>query len=122
MTTVELVPWLGEHWASVRQALDAGTYRPSPVRRVVIPRPGGGERLPGVPSCLDRLIQQAIPGLDAGDWQQGQAAVVVNRGRYVITGVDARFCYDGPDHVEEARQRLRFAAPLPPGPGKNCFQ
>jgi len=60
MTTEELVPWLREHWASVRQALDAGTYRPSPVRRVVIPKPGGGERLLGVPTCLDRLIQQAV--------------------------------------------------------------
>jgi len=50
MTTEELVPWLREHWASVRQALDAGTYRPSPVRRVVIPKPGGGERLLGVPT------------------------------------------------------------------------
>jgi RNA-directed DNA polymerase len=60
MTTDELVPWLREHWVQVRQALDAGTYRPSPVRRVVIPKPGGGERLLGVPTCLDRLIQQAI--------------------------------------------------------------
>ena len=60
MTTEELVPWLREHWASVRQTLDAGMYRPSPVRRVVIPKPGGGERLLGVPTCLDRLIQQAI--------------------------------------------------------------
>src|SRR6267378_7951397 len=60
MTTEELVPWLREHWAPVRQALDAGTYRPSPARRVVIPEPGGGERLLGVPTCLDRLICQAI--------------------------------------------------------------
>jgi len=49
MITEELVPWLREHWASVRQALDAGTYRPSPARRVVIPKPGGCERLLG---CL----------------------------------------------------------------------
>jgi RNA-directed DNA polymerase len=60
MATEELVPWLREHWAPVRQALDAGTYRPSPVRRVVIPKPGGGERLPGVPACPGRLIRQAI--------------------------------------------------------------
>src|SRR5260370_35916104 len=60
MTTEELRPWLREHWAVVREALDAGTYRPSPVRRVVIPKPGGGERLLGVPTCLDRLVCQAI--------------------------------------------------------------
>ena len=60
MTTGELVPWLREHWAAVREALDAGTYRPSPVRRVVIPKPGGGERSLGVPTCLDRLICQAM--------------------------------------------------------------
>ena len=60
MTTDELGPWLRQHWASIREALDAGTYQPSPIRRVVIPKPGGGERLLGVPTCLDRLIQQAI--------------------------------------------------------------
>jgi RNA-directed DNA polymerase len=60
MTTGQLRPWLHEHWVQVRKALDAGTYRPSPVRRVVIPKPGGGERLLGVPTCLDRLIQQAM--------------------------------------------------------------
>ena len=61
MTTGELRPWLAGHWSAVREALDAGSYRPSPVRRVVIPKPGGaGERLLGVPTCLDRLIQQAI--------------------------------------------------------------
>jgi group II intron reverse transcriptase/maturase len=61
MTTAQLRPWIREHWGEVREALDAGTYRPSPVRRVVIPKPGGsGERLLGVPTVLDRLIQQAI--------------------------------------------------------------
>ena len=59
MTTDQLRPWLHEHWVQVREALDAGTYQPSPVRRVVIPKPGGGERLL-VPTCLDRLVQQAI--------------------------------------------------------------
>src|SRR5215813_2725725 len=60
MTTGQLRPWLHEHWVQVRAALDAGAYRPSPALRVVIPKPGGGERLLGVPACLDRLIQQAI--------------------------------------------------------------
>jgi RNA-directed DNA polymerase len=60
MTTRELRPWLKEHWPGVRAALDAGTYRPRPVRRVMIPKPGGGQRMLGVPTVLDRLIQQAV--------------------------------------------------------------
>jgi RNA-directed DNA polymerase len=60
MTTGQLRPWLHEHWAQIREALDAGTYRPSPALRVVIPKPGGGRAVAGVPTCLDRLVQQAI--------------------------------------------------------------
>jgi group II intron reverse transcriptase/maturase len=60
MTTAELRPWLLVHWPAVRASLDAGTYRPAPVRQVIIPKPGGGERLLGVPVVLDRLIQQAV--------------------------------------------------------------
>jgi group II intron reverse transcriptase/maturase len=60
MTVQELRPWLKEHWLEVRAALDAGTYQPSLVRRVEIAKPGGGVRLLGIPTVLDRLIQQAI--------------------------------------------------------------
>ena len=60
MTVDSLRPWLRDHWTDVRAALDAGTYRPSPVRRVTIPKPDAGERELGVPTALDRLIQQAI--------------------------------------------------------------
>lgn len=60
MTTAQLRPWLLVHWPEVRAELDAGIYRPAPVRQVIIPKPGGGERMLGVPSVLDRLIQQAI--------------------------------------------------------------
>src|SRR2546423_1471631 len=60
MCTDELRRWLHVHWPDVRARLDAGTYRPQPVRRVTIPKPAGGTRLLGVPTALDRLIQQAL--------------------------------------------------------------
>jgi group II intron reverse transcriptase/maturase len=60
MQATELRPWLHDHWPEVRATLDAGTHRPQPTRRVTIPKPSGGERELGVPTALDRVIQQAL--------------------------------------------------------------
>ncbi|MDA8069864.1 MAG: group II intron reverse transcriptase/maturase, partial [Actinomycetota bacterium] len=60
MSTKELRLWLHDHWPQVRSQLEAGTYRPQPVRRVMIPKPSGGMRKLGVPAAVDRLICQAI--------------------------------------------------------------
>jgi RNA-directed DNA polymerase len=60
MRVEELGPWLHRHWSEVKAVLDVGTYQPSPVRRVTIPKPSGGERELGVPTAVDRLICQAL--------------------------------------------------------------
>jgi group II intron reverse transcriptase/maturase len=60
MSTNELRPWLAQHWSELRSSLDAGTYRPQPVRRVMIPKPSGGERMLGVPAVVDRFLCQAL--------------------------------------------------------------
>ncbi len=61
MTVDELMPMLHERWQAIRDGLLNNTYRPSPVLKVEIPKPGGaGMRMLGIPTVLDRLIQQAV--------------------------------------------------------------
>jgi RNA-directed DNA polymerase len=60
LTVAELKPWLQAHWAKVRQALWTGESMPSAVRKVEIPKPQGGVRTLGIPTVVDRLIQQAL--------------------------------------------------------------
>jgi len=59
--TVEKLPdYLKQHWPKVREQLLSGTYKPQPVKRVEIPKPDGGMRKLGIPTALDRLIQQMV--------------------------------------------------------------
>ena len=60
MTTGQLRGYLQTDWPSIREALLNGDYVPQPVRKVEIPKPGGGMRMLGIPTVLDRLIQQAV--------------------------------------------------------------
>lgn len=60
VTIDDFMAWISEHKETVLAALRDGSYHPSPVRRVDIPKPEGGTRMLGVPTVLDRVIQQAI--------------------------------------------------------------
>lgn len=56
----QFLDWSQQHWKQVRAALESGKYRPQPVKRVEIAKPDGGKRMLGIPTVLDRVIQQAI--------------------------------------------------------------
>jgi RNA-directed DNA polymerase len=67
-TIDETRDYLREHWPIIREQLLNGTYKPQPVRRVEIAKPDGGVRKLGIPTVLDRLIQQAILQVLQGRW------------------------------------------------------
>ena len=60
MTVGGLPLYLHDHWPRIKQELISGRYRPQPVKRVEIPKPGSGMRKLGIPTVLDRFIQQAL--------------------------------------------------------------
>ena len=60
MSVEEALPWLKENGNALIESIRNGQYRPSPVRRVEIPKPDGGKRKLGIPTVIDRIIQQAI--------------------------------------------------------------
>jgi RNA-directed DNA polymerase len=122
---------LGVHWPQVRQQLLNGSYRPRPVRRVQIPKPGGGMRELGIPTVTDRLIQQALlqvlqPLLDPSfsehsyGFRPGRRALdavcraqeYVQAGYRTVVDVDLEQFFDRVNHdVLMDRLSKRIAAP-----------
>lgn len=68
MTVGGIADYLKQHWPAIRERLLKGTYKPQPVRRVEIPKPDGGVRKLGIPTVLDRFIQQAVMQVLQRQW------------------------------------------------------
>jgi len=70
MTVQQLPEYLKQYWPAIREQLLKGTYVPQPVKRVEIPKPDGGVRKLGIPTVLDRFIQQAVMQVLQGRWDR----------------------------------------------------
>jgi group II intron reverse transcriptase/maturase len=117
MTVGELTTHLKEHWQEIRTQLLAGTYRPQMVKRQQIPKSGGGMRELGIPTVLDRFIQQAILQVLQVDWDASfsqhsygfrpgksahqavqQAQRYIQEGRRWVVDVDLEKFFDRVNH------------------------
>ena len=117
MAVEELRDYLKTHWPGVREELLQVQYKPQPVKQVMIPKPGGGTRMLGIPTVLDRLIQQALlqvltpiydptfsahsygfrPGRSAHQALR-QAKKYIGEGYEWVVDIDLEKCFDRINH------------------------
>jgi RNA-directed DNA polymerase len=88
MTVHDLPGYLKQHWPAIREQLLNGTYKPQPVRRVEIPKPDGGVRKLGIPTVLDRFIQQAVMQVLQGRWDRTSGTDLQTDFPITATGFD----------------------------------
>jgi RNA-directed DNA polymerase len=129
LTVERLADHLKRYWPTIRTQLLNGTYQPAPVKRVLIPKPDGGVRSLGVPSVVDRLIQQALLQVLQPEWDQSfshfsfgfrpkrsahqavaQAQEYVREGYRVVVDMDLEKFFDNVNHdvlMHKVKQRVQ---------------
>jgi RNA-directed DNA polymerase len=100
MTVEELPTHLKEHWPAIEAQLRDGSYKPQPVRRVEIPKASGGLRPLGIPTVLDRFIQQAVMQVLQADWEPtfSEASFGFRPGRSAHQAVERAQAYIAAGH------------------------
>jgi RNA-directed DNA polymerase len=129
MTVDDLGGYLRTHWPTIRAALLEGIYAPQPVRRTVIPKAGGGSRNLGIPTVLDRFIEQALLQVLQQEWDPTfsersygfrpqrsahqaveQAQAYIRQGYTWVVDIDLETCFDRVNHdvlLSRVRRRVK---------------